>query len=81
MKLAFVAPTPKNGRPTTGLLQSSFEIEVAKWKSSIILYVVSVVHTIKYLNTYIRKHWPNVMEPEIYIQIEGYFVIRYKTII
>lgn len=55
MKLGYVAPTIKQGKPTACLDKSELEKENLKWKKAIILYVIGESPTITFLNMYLRK--------------------------
>lgn len=76
MALSYVAPSLKNGNPTACIQLTDFDLECAKWKNSIILYVVGEVPIMKYLRTYIERQWTSVKDPEIFYHVEGYFVIN-----
>lgn len=49
MKLNYVALTLKHEVPVACLDKNEIEIEAAKWKTTVILYVIGAEPTIKYL--------------------------------
>lgn len=55
MKLEFIARTLKNGTPTICLNGDELEVENAKWRYAVILYLIGENPMINYLNTFFMK--------------------------
>lgn len=77
MKLGYVAPTIKEGTPTTCLVKSELEEENRKWRNAIILYVIGNSPTITYLTLFLRRQCQIERNFDIFYHTDDYFVIRF----
>lgn len=78
MSLEYVAPIIEQGKPTAQLSDGEIANEVAKWKNSVILYVIGESPTITYLRKYPKDQCVVEGLVEIFYHNEGYFLIRFE---
>lgn len=75
-----IAPTIFEGKPVALLEQGEFDKMSVVWDHSIVLYVVGHMPSIGDIFRNIAKEWPHVSKPNVFLQDEGYFVVRFATV-
>lgn len=76
MRLAYIAPTLRNGSPVVD--RTAIDREADKCKTAVILYVIGDAPSLNYLTTYISKQWSVKEKPELFFHKKGYYVTRFK---
>jgi len=79
-QLSYIAPVLKQGTPTACLNADAFVSEASKWANAIIMYVIDDCPSLKYINTFISKHWNCISHPDVFYHNEGYYVVRFASL-
>ncbi|XP_021859177.2 uncharacterized protein [Spinacia oleracea] len=77
--LSFISPTIVDGKPIGLLNKIDVDNMVAIWNCSIVMYIVGDMPSIGAVIRFIAKEWVNVSTPKVFLQDEGYFVIRFAS--
>lgn len=78
-QLSYVAPVLKDGKPTACLSSDDISAATSKWENAIIMYVIDDCPSLKYINTFISKHWNCAVQPDVFYHNEGYYVVRFAS--
>ncbi|XP_070042176.1 uncharacterized protein LOC142169194 [Nicotiana tabacum] len=50
-----------------------------KWKSDVIAYIIGEVPGYNTMERYAGLNWANIVEPELYLHEEGYYIIKFQN--
>ncbi|XP_019235628.1 PREDICTED: uncharacterized protein LOC109215961 [Nicotiana attenuata] len=80
MNLSYIALIIQDGVKIVELNKEKIEKGSAKWRQSLILYVVGEDPTIGVLERFIAATWNFASKPKVFYHNDGYFVVRFNSI-
>ncbi|XP_059301875.1 uncharacterized protein LOC132053789 [Lycium ferocissimum] len=62
------------------LEQEEIDREMRKWRSALIVYVIGDTPGYNYMSKFVTQTWNKVVEPEVFLHKEGYYVIKFQSV-
>lgn len=79
MDLSYIAPTVVGGKKMVDILPEDTTTDDAKWKPSIVVYVVGTTPTIGIMESFIGSQGTFSKKPVILCHTDEYFVVRFAN--